>query len=58
MESLSEQVLPVLSALPDVERVVSERATYSNKQVREIEFIDAVPVSPSGKILRRLLRSP
>ena len=27
------------------------------KQVREIEFIDAVPVSPSGKILRRLLRS-
>jgi acyl-CoA synthetase (AMP-forming)/AMP-acid ligase II len=28
------------------------------KQVREIAFIDAVPVSPSGKILRRLLRSP
>jgi len=27
------------------------------KQVREVEFIDAVPVSPSGKILRRLLRS-
>jgi acyl-CoA synthetase (AMP-forming)/AMP-acid ligase II len=27
------------------------------KQVREIAFIDAVPVSPSGKILRRLLRS-
>jgi acyl-CoA synthetase (AMP-forming)/AMP-acid ligase II len=27
------------------------------KQIREIEFIDAVPVSPSGKILRRLLRS-
>ncbi len=27
-------------------------------QIREIEFIDAVPVSPSGKILRRLLRSP
>jgi len=26
------------------------------KQVREIAFIDAVPVSPSGKILRRLLR--
>jgi len=28
------------------------------KQVRHIVFIDAVPVSPSGKILRRLLRSP
>jgi len=28
------------------------------KQVRHVEFIDAVPVSPSGKILRRLLRSP
>ena len=27
------------------------------KQVREIAFSDAVPVSPSGKILRRLLRS-
>ena len=27
------------------------------KQVREIAFIDAVPVSPSGKILRRLLRN-
>jgi hypothetical protein len=36
MESLSDQVLPVLTALPDVERVVGERAAYSNKQVRAI----------------------
>lgn len=28
------------------------------KRVREFAFIDAVPVTPSGKILRRLLRSP
>ena len=26
------------------------------KKVRRIEFIDAIPKSPSGKILRRLLR--
>jgi acyl-CoA synthetase (AMP-forming)/AMP-acid ligase II len=26
------------------------------KQVREVEFVDAIPKSPSGKILRRLLR--
>jgi acyl-CoA synthetase (AMP-forming)/AMP-acid ligase II len=26
------------------------------KQIRQVEFIDAVPKSPSGKILRRLLR--
>jgi 4-coumarate--CoA ligase len=26
------------------------------KQVREVEFVDAIPKSPSGKILRRVLR--
>ena len=35
--------------------VAAKVAPY--KQVREVEFIDAVPVSLSGKILRRLLRS-
>ncbi len=29
-------------------------ATYKN--VREIEFIDAIPRNPSGKILRRILK--
>lgn len=29
-------------------------ATY--KQIHEVEFVDAIPKSPSGKILRRLLR--
>jgi acyl-coenzyme A synthetase/AMP-(fatty) acid ligase len=34
---------------------VAERvAPY--KKVRSVEFIDAIPKSPSGKILRRLLR--
>lgn len=28
----------------------------SYKQVREVEFVDAIPKSPSGKILRRVLR--
>jgi acyl-coenzyme A synthetase/AMP-(fatty) acid ligase len=27
-----------------------------HKKVRRLEFIDAIPKSPSGKILRRLLR--
>jgi acyl-coenzyme A synthetase/AMP-(fatty) acid ligase len=34
---------------------VAERvAPY--KRVTEVEFTDTIPVSPSGKILRRLLR--
>ena len=34
--------------------VASKVAPY--KKVRRLEFIDAIPKSPSGKILRRLLR--
>jgi 4-coumarate--CoA ligase len=34
--------------------VASQVATY--KQLRQVTFLDAVPKSPSGKILRRLLR--
>jgi acyl-coenzyme A synthetase/AMP-(fatty) acid ligase len=34
---------------------VSERvAPY--KRIRTVEFIDAIPKSPSGKILRRVLK--
>lgn len=33
--------------------VASKVATF--KRVREVEFIDAIPKNPSGKILRRML---
>ena len=39
----------------DIQEFVASRvATY--KQVRELHFLDAIPKSPSGKILRRVLR--
>jgi 4-coumarate--CoA ligase len=39
----------------DIQRFVAERvATY--RQIRKLTFIDAIPKSPSGKILRRVLR--
>ena len=39
----------------DVQAFVAERvATY--KQIRQLTFVDAIPKSPSGKILRRVLR--
>lgn len=42
---------------PDLMAWVAERvAPY--KKVRSVEFIDAIPKSPSGKILRRMLRKP
>jgi acyl-coenzyme A synthetase/AMP-(fatty) acid ligase len=34
--------------------VAGQVASY--KKVRRLEFIDAIPKSPSGKILRRLLK--
>lgn len=33
---------------------IAERVS-SYKKVRQVEFVDAIPKSPSGKILRRLL---
>ncbi|KAL9082274.1 MAG: hypothetical protein Q9159_006560 [Coniocarpon cinnabarinum] len=33
-----------------------EREKARHKWIKEIEFVDAIPKSPSGKILRRLLR--
>jgi acyl-coenzyme A synthetase/AMP-(fatty) acid ligase len=37
-----------------MEWVNGKLATYKN--VHEIEFIDAIPRNPSGKILRRVLK--
>ena len=39
----------------DIQAFVAERVA-SYKQIRRLTFIDAVPKSPSGKILRRMLR--
>src|SRR5262249_59622881 len=39
----------------DLKAYVAERVA-SYKQIRAVEFVDEIPKSPSGKILRRLLR--
>jgi acyl-coenzyme A synthetase/AMP-(fatty) acid ligase len=39
----------------DIQRFVGEKVT-SYKHVRKVTFVDAIPKSPSGKILRRVLR--
>ena len=39
----------------DVQAFVAERVA-SYKQIREVAFVDEIPKSASGKILRRLLR--
>ena len=39
----------------DIQRFVADHvANY--KQIRKLTFVDAIPKSPSGKILRRVLR--
>jgi len=43
------------SAKELMEWVISKLANYKN--VHEIEFIDAIPRNPSGKILRRILKN-
>ena len=39
----------------DIQRFVAEQVA-SYKRVRKVTFLDAIPKSPSGKILRRVLR--
>jgi acyl-CoA synthetase (AMP-forming)/AMP-acid ligase II len=39
----------------DIQGFVADQVA-SYKQVREVHFLDAIPKSPSGKILRRILR--
>ena len=40
---------------PDIQGFVADRVA-SYKQIRRLTFVDQIPKSPSGKILRRLLR--
>ena len=39
----------------DIQRFVADKVA-SYKQIRKVTFIDAIPKSASGKILRRVLR--
>jgi acyl-CoA synthetase (AMP-forming)/AMP-acid ligase II len=39
----------------EVQAFVAERVAHY-KQIRSVTFVDAIPKSPSGKILRRVLR--
>ena len=49
-------VRPGMQPAPDeLMRFVAERVA-GYKQIRAVEFIDAIPKNPSGKILRRVLR--
>lgn len=41
----------------DIVKFVAERVAPHKKLRGGVEFIDQIPKSPSGKILRRLLRS-
>jgi acyl-CoA synthetase (AMP-forming)/AMP-acid ligase II len=41
-------------ALDELQRYVSERVAR-HKRIRHVEEVDAIPKSPSGKILRRVL---
>lgn len=40
----------------EVKSFVKDKVSYY-KQIAEVEFIDAIPKSAAGKILRRLLRN-
>jgi 4-coumarate--CoA ligase len=42
-------------SIADVQAFVAERVAHY-KQIRQMSFVDAIPKSPSGKILRRVLR--
>jgi long-chain acyl-CoA synthetase len=47
---------PGMSASPDeLQRFVAERVA-GYKQIRKVEIVDAIPRTPSGKILRRVLK--
>ena len=49
-------LLPGATVGPDELQALVARSLATYKQVREVLVVDAVPRSPSGKVLRRLLR--
>jgi len=54
LDSLGDQVLPVLVALPDVEVAAGTRPTYTDAQVEEVvrERLDA---TPGGRLRRAVV---
>ncbi|MDN5915211.1 MAG: AMP-binding protein [Pseudonocardia sp.] len=50
-------VVPAGGATVDAEQLIAHVAerVAAHKQVREVEFVDAIPTSPAGKTLRRML---
>lgn len=54
LDSLGDQVLPVLVALPDVEVVTGTRPTYTDAQVEQVvrERLDA---TPGGRLRRAVV---
>lgn len=53
--TLKQGVKPSDKLASHIMKFVSDRVV-SYKQLRSVRFIDAIPKSPAGKILRRLLR--
>lgn len=52
---LKEGIKPSDQVAKEIMKFVADRVvTY--KQLRDIRFVDAIPKSPAGKILRRILR--
>lgn len=52
---LKEGIKPTDQVAKDIMKFVADRVvTY--KQLRDIRFVEAIPKSPAGKILRRILR--
>ncbi len=52
-------VVPMAGATPDLAGIQAFLETHvaRYKQIRQLALVDAIPKSPSGKILRRVLRS-
>ena len=50
-------VVPVNGTSPEASELIAfvSSNVASFKQIREVEFVDAIPKNPSGKILRRIL---